>query len=183
MYISEACLDYYARDLKEQLPQVKPGHVTPDQYPRHKRQVYADLRKIGADNYDMWLPETNYLPSILHADEQLIGVVYGRYQQKGRYGEEPKTLSTGRGMLAVTNQRILFLDKKPMFLRSDTIPRAIVSGITFSKTLFGAYIGLHTRAGDFSIRTYNPRAAEHFVEAVKALCFDQKNKMTVQQPA
>ena len=140
----------------------------------HKERIYTELRQLGADWYDMQLPETHVLPRVIHINERLVGVVYGRYKQKGRYGQEPKTLSLGRGALVVTDKRVLFIDRKPLWLRCDEIPRDIISGVTYNQAWPAATIALHTRAGDFSIRTFNLRCAGSFVEAVEAVCFEHE---------
>jgi hypothetical protein len=141
----------------------------------HRRRIQQELQALGAVKYNMWLPETHALPRIIRPDEQLHGVVYGRYKQKGRYGQEANTLSSGRGMLVVTDVRVLFIDKKPLFLRCDEIPREIISGVTYAKVGFAGTVAMHTRAGDFTIRTFNDRCAKLFVESLEAICFEQKN--------
>jgi hypothetical protein len=138
----------------------------------HNQRIMQELQALGAVKYDMWLPETHALPEIIHPNEHLKGVVYGRYKQKGRYGQEASTLSKGRGMLMVTDKRVLFLDKKPMFTRFDEIPQEIISGVTYTKVGFAGTVALHTRAGDFTVRTFNERCAKAFVEAIESICFE-----------
>lgn len=145
---------------------------TPDGLPaRHANRVYDDLRRLGAVWYDMQLPETSALPKIIHLDEKITGVVYGRYRLKPRYPQDDKGPNVGRGMLVATEKRLLFIDKKPMYLRNDEVPHNIISGITYSRVWPAGTVILHTRAGDFFMRTFNNTAAENFVEAVEATCF------------
>ncbi|HWB39195.1 MAG TPA: hypothetical protein VG604_03030 [Candidatus Saccharimonadales bacterium] len=37
--------------------------------------VKQELRQRGAVAYDLWLPETKYLPHLLHKDEHVLGSV------------------------------------------------------------------------------------------------------------
>ena len=123
--------------------------------------MHRDLRKLGAVMYDFWLPETHALPSIIHQDERIQGIVYGRYKHYG--GEETE----GRGALVATSKRILLVDKKPMFLRCDELTYEVVSGVTYTKAGPAGTVTLHTRAGDISVRTFNHRCAKTFVAAIE----------------
>ncbi len=120
-------------------------------------RVKAELRQRGAMLYNMWLPETHYLPFILHKDEHIMGSVYGRYKD-------------GRGALVATDQRVLFIDKKPLFLHCDELNFAIVGGVTYTRTGPVGSLTLHTRLGDFSLRTLNHKNAVNFVEYIEAKC-------------
>lgn len=142
----------------------------------HKKQLYADLKSLGAVQYNLRLPETHCLPEIIHLDERLQGIVYGRYKQHPRYGQESKAPSNGRGALVVTDKRVLFIDKKPLFLRCDEVPYDIISGVTYTKAGLIGTVTLRTRAGDFAIRTLNQRCATRFVEAIEAICFEQRKQ-------
>jgi hypothetical protein len=119
---------------------------------------------LGADQYDLWLPETHRLAAIIHATEQIVGIVYGHY-----------TLAndkiTGRGALVATSQRLLLLDKKPMFEKRDEISYGVVSAVSYVKAGIGGTVVLHTRIGDISVRTLNKACARSFVEAIESKLF------------
>lgn len=119
-------------------------------------RLRSDLRDVGASNYNLWLPETKFLAHLLEDDEQVAGAVYGRHQ-------------TGRGALFITPKRIIFVDKKPLFVHFDEFNFMVVNSVTFTRS--GAYgvVTLHTRTGDFVIRTLNMPAAENFVEMIEQL--------------
>jgi len=130
-----------------------------------KAQVITALRQAGADEYDILLPETRHLAQMLRVDEKVVGVVYGKYAKT--------TLSyTGRGLLAITNHRILIIDKKPLFLQYDEIKFDMVSGIQLGKTLTAETITLDTRMGNIAFRTFNDRCARCFVAAVEERIFE-----------
>ncbi len=117
------------------------------------------LRKLGADTYDLWLPESHALPGLLNTGEQMKGIVYGKYAQSDG--------SVGRGMLVATNRRVILLDKKPLFVHSDEIGYQVVSAITHTSVGPIDVITLHTRMGDIKIRTFNKKCAQGFTKAVE----------------
>ena len=123
-------------------------------------QVTQVLRSLGAVTYDLRLPETKLLSQILYDDERVVGIVWGQYH------ELAQNLS-GRGALVATNKRVLLVDKKPFFVRSDQLMYAVVSGVTYSKVGVAGTVTLHTRMGDISRRTYNQQCAFHFVRAIE----------------
>lgn len=130
------------------------------------RHIKSELRRRGAMIYDMWLPETQYLPHVLHQDEHIMGSVFGRYNLS-------RDNSVGRAAMVVTDQRVLFLDKKPLFVHVDELTFTIIGGITFSHVLFMSYVTLHTRLGDFKLRTFNRKNAANFVDYIETRCLQQ----------
>jgi hypothetical protein len=101
---------------------------------------------------------------VIHADERITGIVYGRYAQgDGKL--------TGRGALISTNHRILLLDKKPMFERCDQINYGVVSAVSYAKAGLAGSVVLRTRMGDITIRTLNKTCAQHFIKAIEAKIF------------
>ena len=126
-------------------------------------RIRAELRRRGAVSYNMWLPETRYLTFLLHRDEHIMGSVYGRY--KG-----------GRGALVATDQRVLFLDKKPLYLHLDELTFAIIGGVTYSRTAVFGFVTLHTRLGDFGVRTLNHKNAANFVDYIETKCLQRTNE-------
>jgi hypothetical protein len=124
---------------------------------------------VGADEYDMLLPETHYLARILREDEVILGAVYGKYVKAN-------LSHSGRGLLVITDRRILLIDKKPLFLQYDEIKFEMVSGIQFGKTLITELVTLDTRLRNVAFRTFNERCAQHFVEAVEESIFGSTDK-------
>lgn len=142
------------------------SRTTPQTYHfRHKgpvpkerlNHVKRELRQRGAVAYNMWLPETHYLPNILHRDEHIMGSVYGRYKN-------------GRGALIATDQRVLFLDKKPLFMHCDELTYLIIGGVTYTRVMIKGYVTVHTRLGDYTLRTFNPKNAANFVDYIETKC-------------
>jgi hypothetical protein len=128
----------------------------------HRARIEKDLRNLGADAYDEWLPETHLLPEIIHPDEVVQGIVYGKYTYYAI--DQP---ASGRGVLVVTNQRVLHIDRKPLFTKIGEISFQSVSAVSYSKVGLGGTVILHTRLGTFKIRTFNQKCARSFVAAVE----------------
>ncbi len=129
-------------------------------------QFERELRTLGAVTFDLWLPESHALPNILHRDEQVRGVVYGRYSHTNK-------LETGRGMLVATDQRLLLIDKKPLFLKCDEIAYRVISAITYTRVGIAGTVIVYTRMGDINVRTFNQKCARVFVEAIEAKIFKE----------
>jgi len=125
-------------------------------------RIKAELRAHGAVAYNLWLPETHYLPRIIHNDEHIMGTVYGRY--KG-----------GRGALIATDQRVLFLDKKPGWMRCDELTFAVIGGVTRTRIGPIGTVVLHTRLGDYPVRTFNQKNAENFVDYIETRCLQENS--------
>ena len=130
------------------------------------QQVKASLRRRGAVAYDMWLPETHYLPHLLHKGENIMGSVFGRYSLT-------RDNSVGRAALVATDHRVLFLNKKPLFMQVDELSFSIIGGVTFTSVLIMGFVTLHTRLGDFKLRTFNLKNAANFVDYVETKCLQQ----------
>ncbi len=140
-------------------------------------QIKLTLRLIGANRYETSLPEVSMLPELLDANEQILGVVFGRYKHflEGL---------SGHGALIATNQRILLIDRKPMFLRYEELPYEMISGLNYSTTGPVASVALETRAGDITMRTWNLHSIEHFVKTISAyISSTSRNLQISRQPS
>jgi hypothetical protein len=126
--------------------------------------IKNDLQALGADEYDLLLPETHELAAVIYEDERVIGIVYGHYTQNNG-------AVTGRGALVATTQRVLLLDKKPLFEKSDEISYGVVAAVTYSRAGIAGTVVLHTRVGDISVRTLNRACAQSFMEAIEGKVF------------
>lgn len=132
--------------------------IDPD---HHRDRVKQELRALGVSKYALLHTESRYLPHVIHPDERLGGVVYGRQ------GED-------FAMLVATDRRIIFLDKKPLFVNEDEITFNVVSGVTYNQAGIGCTVTLHTRLRDYSLRTLNKKCAANFVDYIEKYCLDRK---------
>lgn len=126
-----------------------PVHMNP------RRNIQKELRALNVSPVGIWRFAARYLPYILHADEQIGGIVYGRNDQDGSV------------MLIATDRRVIYINKKPLFLDEDEITYDVVSGINFTKAGLGCSVVLHTRIKNFVVHTVNRKAATRFVEYIE----------------
>lgn len=129
----------------------------------YRERIDDRLRKLGADSYDMAVPETLVLPLVIRPDESIRGVVYGRYKQSSG--------AVGRGVLVATDNRLVLIDRKVLSLRCDEIAYSALAAISYDKVGPATTITLHSRFGDISIRTFNSRCAENFVADMESTIF------------
>jgi len=118
----------------------------------HKKRVLKELREAGMTPWGLLKMETGKLPEIIHDDEKIGGVVYGRTT-----GDK-----IGSAMLIATDKRIIFLDVKPFFTTSDEIAYRVVSGVKTNNAGLFAGVTLHTKVKDFSLRFTNLKCARIF---------------------
>ena len=121
---------------------------------KHHARVIEELKLLGASFYGQTMMEARYLPSVIHPDEHLEGVVYG-WQ------------SVGIVMMVATDRRVLFIDKKPLYVRDDEISYASVRGVSHAHKILLTTVVLHTQVDDFVINTFNQKSVRHFVKALE----------------
>lgn len=98
--------------------------------------------------------ESRYLHHVIHNGEHIMGVVYGQNDE-------------GFVMLIATDMRVIYLDKKPLFLKQDELTYDVVSGVKLSTLGMANKLTLHTRIKDYVLRTYNNRCAQGFVTYIE----------------
>jgi hypothetical protein len=124
----------------------------------HEDRIKKELKAAGVTPYGMMKFASRYAHNIIHEDEHIMGVVYGRYRLEG--------FSLNEGMLLATDLKILFLDHKPGYTSTQEITYDVVSGIQKTTAVFSA-VTLNTKLGNHSIRFANPTCATIFVEYVE----------------
>jgi hypothetical protein len=154
-------LNEYSRS---QMDEIKREQAKHELLKTRSKEIDDVLKSLGADTYDFLLPETHALPYIIHPDELIEGIVYGKYKMQNN----PQT---GRGALVATNQRVLLIDKKPLYEKVAELAYQVISGVTYSRAGLAGTVTLHTRMGDIGVRTLNHACAASFVEAVEAITF------------
>ena len=135
----------------------------------HEQRVKQELKAVGVTRFGFMKFAINYLPKIIHKDEHIHGVVYGRY------GEKTGSLTLVEGMLVATDHRIIFVDHKPGYTSTDEITYEVVSGIKTNKAFFSA-VTLHTRIGDYTIGFANSRCAAKFTRYVEKRRLESNKK-------
>lgn len=114
--------------------------------------------------YNLLLPETRAMNTVIDADEELQGVVYGRYR-------DDRDETASRGALIATDKRVVLFNKKFLFRQSDEFSYQVISGVDYSRVGVLGTVTLHTRMGDIHVHTFNKRCAETFVAAIEENIF------------
>lgn len=123
--------------------------------PKEKNsRVKRELLDAGMTFYGLLKSETKVLPKVLHPHEHVEAVVYGQHHSSSV-------------MLVATNERIIFLDKKPMAAFLDEVSYEVVSGIEFGIHLFTATLVLHTPVRNYDIHNANLKCAEKFARHIE----------------
>jgi hypothetical protein len=94
--------------------------------PTHKQRIDKELKAVGVTWYGMLKFSVHHLPKIIHEDEHIKGVVYGRYRDRSGGS------NWNEGMLIATDLRVIFLDHKPGFTKIDEITYDVVSGVSIT---------------------------------------------------
>lgn len=141
----------------------------------HRTRVLNELKEAGVTPYGKSKLESDYLPNVIHADEHIMGVAYGRNIKE----KNPSFLKTiffsDSSMLIATNLRVIYLDRKPMFSLSDELTYDIVSGVSYGEEWPFATLTLHTRIGDYTLRYVNKKSAHKFVAYVEKRRLESQN--------
>ena len=135
----------------------------------HETRIKQELIAAGMSNYGLVKGETRHLPSVIHEDEHIGGVIYGRSEGGG-------------GMLVATNKRLLYLDHKLFFRRTDEISYDVISGVSYNKQGDYAAITVHTKLGDFTLRYVNIRSGSHFVHYMENMQIERDDNQKLDKP-
>lgn len=139
-----------------------------DGYRAHKNRVVSEAREAGVTRYGFTKFSVRYLPKVIHENEHIHGLVYGRYR-------EENGPSLNEGLLVATEFRVIFIDHKPGFTKTDELGYHIVSGVETSTALFSA-VTLHTRIGDYELRFINKKCGRKFIEYVEQRKIEEDEK-------
>ncbi|MBX6333781.1 PH domain-containing protein [Candidatus Saccharibacteria bacterium] len=130
----------------------------------HGQRIKRELKEAGATGAGLLKFSNRYLPNVIKEDEHIEAVAYGRYP----IGEGSKVWRWEAGTLVATDQRVLFVDRKPGFLRADKVPYEGVSGVESLKAWPFSSITLLTRIGTFTLRYVRMSQADRFVGYVES---------------
>lgn len=134
----------------------------PSPHLSHKQRIIDELKALGVSRFGMMRAAIRSLPGLLHHGEHINGIVYGQHKD-------------GSAILVATDRRLLFVEKKLFYQRADDLSYDVVSGVNYGQVSLVATITLHTRTGDFTIRTLNLKCAKKFVDFIEARCLDHLN--------
>lgn len=121
----------------------------------HKTRIRHELIEVGVTSYGLKKPTIHNLPSIIHTDEHIKGVIYGW---------RDKNTAT----IVATDRRLIYMDHKPFFRINDEISYDFVSGISHNTQGRFSGVIIHTRAGDYNLRFVNTNCAKTFVSYIES---------------
>lgn len=127
----------------------------------HAARINNELVAAGMTKFGTLKFSSHYLPHIIHENEHIKAVVYGRHKE----GEGPIMLS--EVMLIATDQRVIFLDHKPGYTSVDELAYDIISGVNMSTAALFSSITLYTKIAAITIRFANKKCVEQFVEYIE----------------
>lgn len=138
--------------------------------PRDKRKrVKRELLDAGVTLYGLAKSESRYLPKIIHDNEHIEAVIYGQH-------------NSSSAMMAATDERIIYLDKKPMIELFDEVSYEVVSGIGFDIHLFLATVVLHTPVKNYDFKFVNLHCAEKFARHIERQRLERKQAQKTEEP-
>lgn len=126
-------------------------------------RVQAQLKSLGVTSYGRMKDESQYLADVIHDNETIHGVAYGRADD-------------GSAMLIATDKRIIFFDKKPLFQTVDELTYDVVSGVKLSQQPLFSTLTLHTRVGDYVLRYVNLKSSKTFKKYLENYLLEHPNK-------
>lgn len=124
-------------------------------------RVKQQLQSIGADYQFLGQAEIRELPKVLFEDEYLKHVVFGRY-------------SNGFALLCATNQRVLLIDKKPMYLTLEDIRYDMISDMMFNHRLIDTSVMLGTVHKSITFMSYNQTRLRDLTTYVQKRVMDSR---------
>ncbi len=127
----------------------------------HADRIKLELIEAGISRFGLKKFAVHYLPRIIHANEHIMGAVYGRY------GTDVFFSSMNEGMLVATDRRVIFIDHKPGFTDIKELTYEAVSGLERVTTGIFSAVTLYTKLGDFNIHNAKPKCVEKFAEYVE----------------
>lgn len=119
------------------------------------KRIHDELKAAGITGYGLTKMAIRELPHILHDDEHIKGILYGQIG-----GGNSATL-------VATDKRIVFVDKRMMFMTVDEVAYDVVSGIKVSSSGLFTTVQLHTKVNDYLLRRVNAQCARIFTSFIE----------------
>lgn len=120
-----------------------------------------ELKMAGMTKYGFTKFNSRYLPKIIHDDEHIMGVIYGRYP------EGPGVLSWTDRMVVATDRRVISLNHKPGYTDVDEFTYDVIDGVESLRAGFYTAVRINTKIDVLFVRMVNPRCAERFVHYIE----------------
>jgi len=135
----------------------------------HRQKIREELLRAGMTKYGLQKGESKNLPEVIHPNEHIGGVIYGRSE-----GES--------AMFVATNLRMIFMEHRPFFRINDEIAYKALSGVSRNAQGYFATVTVHTRVGDYTIRFVNKKCASIFVKYIENQRLEETRESTKPKP-
>jgi len=130
-----------------------------------KSYVDKQLRGLGL-SVSMWSKSTiNQLPKIMVRDENILGIVNGRYEG-------------GFATLCATDKRILLIDNKPLFFKYNDIRYEKVSEADYDYRLVTGFLTLRTFGQTINFRTWSQKSLHKMAGLIQDKLFEVQQSST-----
>jgi hypothetical protein len=134
------------------------------------KSVEQQLKDAGCNFHIWWRPEVKELSTILTPDEKIVHCTNGRYEG-------------GWALLCVTDQRILLVDRKPMFLTLEDVRFDMIAEIDYGHRFLNAIIHIVTPNRTLHFMSWNQKALRELMSytQMRVMQFRQQYMMPDQQ--
>jgi len=117
----------------------------------------SDTRLLSMVHRGNYGSDETTLRAMLRAGEKVKAMIYG-YSKIGFV------------LVTMTNERIIFIDKKLMYQDVRESPLDLITGISYDKQVVFVDITISLKSGDYTVRTLNTSKAHRFIESVEEQC-------------
>jgi len=145
------------------------AQLAPDER-KHQLRVERELRTAGVSNLGMKRLGHRDLYRIVHPDERIQAVAYGRYR------DTKKLPAWNEGILLATDRRVLFLDRKPSFIKLEDIPYDKIAGVESTKAGPSGSVTLFAGANVHALLFVPNRCRQQFVAYLEQRQLEKKQE-------
>lgn len=132
------------------------------------KSVEQQLKDAGCNFHIWWRPEVKELSTILMSEERIVHCTNGRYEG-------------GWALLCVTDQRILLVDRKPMFLTLEDVRFDMISEIDYGHRLLNAMIHIITPTRTLHFMSWNQKALRELMSYTQMRVMQFRQQYMLQQ--
>ncbi|HEX3568626.1 MAG TPA: PH domain-containing protein [Candidatus Saccharimonadales bacterium] len=130
--------------------------------------VEQQLKDAGCNFHIWWRPEVKELSTILTPEERIVHCTNGRYEG-------------GWALLCVTDQRILLVDRKPMFLTLEDVRFDMIAEIDYGHRLLNAMIHIVTPNRTMHFMSWNQKALRELMSYTQMRVMQFRQQYMIQQ--
>ncbi len=127
------------------------------------QDVQAQLKERGIVVRYWGLPELRVLPTILIPGEQIHSLVNGRYEG-------------GFAMLVATDQRVILIDKKPLYLTIESLQYDMIAEVNFNARVMEASLCIMTVNKTLKFTTIRQRRLRDIADYVQRRVLELRNR-------